>query len=206
MEHAAPNQLKGLLQAELESLQQLAALLDEEHSALVSGDAEALERITQRKAARVQMHHDCQTRRRGLIEAHQAPLHSSDGSGDFFSKDSSKDSGNDRSAPKLLAQVGDSLPHVPTVEKDDDGRFAASLEWLAASERNKALLQSCWKELLGLSDRCQWLHRRNGALIARLESHTRASLAILRGEDLRHLYTHQGDCEQIGGGRSLGEA
>ena len=59
----AATDLQALLQAEIATLGRIAALLDEEHAALLGSDAEALESITTRKNSAIAAHQAQQEQR-----------------------------------------------------------------------------------------------------------------------------------------------
>lgn len=84
---------------------------------------------------------------------------------------------------------------------------ASSLGDLVSALDNRAETEPLQAQLLDLGERCEALNAANGALIERLQQHTRSALKILRGsEDSPDLYSGSGATTHLEDRHSLGRA
>lgn len=84
---------------------------------------------------------------------------------------------------------------------------ATGLGDLVSRLDNRAETEPLQAQLLDLGERCETLNAANGALIERLQQHTRSALKILRGsEDSPDLYSGSGETTHLDDRHSLGRA
>lgn len=84
---------------------------------------------------------------------------------------------------------------------------AASLGDLLRRLDSRAETEPLQQQLLHLGERCEALNAANGALIERLQQHTRSALKILRGRDTSpDLYSGSGETTHLDDRHSLGRA